>query len=68
NVSLSTSVESASWNDEDRSWTVNLDQGGEQRSLRARHLVLAIGAGGQVPKMPEYPNRVRLKSTSIEHR
>ncbi|KAK5166750.1 hypothetical protein LTR04_000461 [Oleoguttula sp. CCFEE 6159] len=65
NVSLSTSVESASWNDEDRSWTVNLDQGGEQRSLRARHLVLAIGAGGQVPKMPEYPNRALFEGTVV---
>jgi cation diffusion facilitator CzcD-associated flavoprotein CzcO len=57
NVWLSTSVESASWDNEARSWTVNMNRKGQKTKITTRHVVFAIGAGGQIPEMPEYPHQ-----------
>ena len=57
NVWLSTSAESATWNNEAKTWTVNIVREGRKMSIAARHVVFAIGAGGQTPKMPEYAHR-----------
>jgi Pyridine nucleotide-disulphide oxidoreductase len=57
NVWLSTKAESATWDDKAKTWTVNIDREGQKMSIRARHVVFAIGPGGQIPKMPEYPHR-----------
>jgi cation diffusion facilitator CzcD-associated flavoprotein CzcO len=53
-------VESASLDEEQKIWTVCVRNKNvpETSVIRTRHLVLAIGAGGQTPKMPELPNRV----------
>jgi Pyridine nucleotide-disulphide oxidoreductase len=57
NVWLSASVKSATWNNEAKTWTVNFVREGQNMSITARHVVFAIGAGGQTPKMPEYAHR-----------
>jgi hypothetical protein len=57
NVWLSTCVESATWNNETKTWTVSFVREGQNMSITARHVVFAIGAGGQTPKMPEYAHR-----------
>lgn len=53
-------VESASLDEEQKIWTLYVRNKNalETSVIRTRHLVLAIGAGGQTPKMPELPNRV----------
>ena len=61
NVWLSTELESASWDDRDKIWILHLNRLGGQSVVHTRSLVLAIGAGGQVPKMPELPNRELFK-------
>lgn len=57
NVWLSASVESATWNNEAKTWTVSFVREGQNMSITARHVVFAIGAGGQTPKMREYAHR-----------
>jgi cation diffusion facilitator CzcD-associated flavoprotein CzcO len=57
NVWLSTSAQSATWNNEAKIWTVNIVREGRKMSITACHVVFAIGAGGQTPKMPEYAHR-----------
>jgi hypothetical protein len=74
NVWLSASLTRASWNEKDQTWTLELAQhhagangtettnGGPQtRRIKARHLVLAIGSGGQSPKIPTIPNSQAYK-------
>ena len=55
---MRTKVVSGSWDSSQKKWTLAIKQDGKERSITSSFIVLAGGAGGQVPKMPEYPNRV----------
>lgn len=70
NIWLSTVLEKADWDEEAQLWILDLQQkqsgnstsdeppqNFKRRQIRARHLVFAIGSGGQVPKVPLIPNR-----------
>lgn len=61
-VSLSTVLESGSWDPESNQWTLNLrnadESDGEIISLNSAFVVMAVGAGGQVPILPDLPGRV----------
>lgn len=60
-VWCSTTVKAAVWNKDTKNWTVDaeiLSSGScDKRTLHARHVVFAIGSGGQTPKIPEISNR-----------
>jgi len=56
-VWLSTNLEKARWNKKDSTWTLRVNRRGMRQDVRTRHLVLAIGGGGQIPKMPTLANR-----------
>jgi cation diffusion facilitator CzcD-associated flavoprotein CzcO len=60
-VWLSTLLEKASWNSKERNWTLQISRIGRKSIIQTKHLVLAIGAGGQVPKTPELSNRNLFK-------
>jgi cation diffusion facilitator CzcD-associated flavoprotein CzcO len=64
-VWLSTKLETASWSEEEQNWTLHLNRLGGSSTIQTRSLVIAIGAGGQVPKMPELPNRDIFKGTVL---
>jgi cation diffusion facilitator CzcD-associated flavoprotein CzcO len=64
-VWLSTNLEKARWNGKTQSWTLQINQRGMRRELRARHLVMAIGGGGQVPRLPHLANRSSFKGTVL---
>jgi cation diffusion facilitator CzcD-associated flavoprotein CzcO len=64
-VWLSTNLEKARWNDKTQSWTLRINQHGMIRELKTRHLVMAIGGGGQVPKLPQLANRGSFKGTVL---
>jgi cation diffusion facilitator CzcD-associated flavoprotein CzcO len=64
-VWLSTNLEKARWNDKTQTWTLQINQRGMRRELRARHLVMAIGGGGQVMKMPQLENRDAFKGVVL---
>lgn len=57
NVQLSSSVEKAFWNEKEKWWTVRVVSNNQTGSLTSRHLVLATGAGGSMPKMPRLANK-----------
>ena len=56
-VWTSAHVKSATWNEKDRHWIIPLQRSGNDITLTARHMIFAIGAGGQSPKMPSFPDR-----------
>jgi cation diffusion facilitator CzcD-associated flavoprotein CzcO len=53
NVQLSSRVEKASWNEKEETWTITVISKNQTKTLTARHLVLATGATGSIPKMPD---------------
>ncbi|KAE9992645.1 hypothetical protein Vi05172_g11959 [Venturia inaequalis] len=58
---LSSNMEKARWNEKTKTWTLLINRRGMRQEIQARHLVLAIGGGGQVPKVPNLPGRDKFK-------
>jgi len=60
NVRTSTSVESATWDDASKTWTIETSSPNGISKLKARDLVLAIGPGHQTPISPTWatPDKV----------
>ncbi|EXM15812.1 FAD/NAD(P)-binding domain superfamily [Fusarium oxysporum f. sp. vasinfectum] len=64
-VRTSTTVEKAKWLQDSDSWLIETVCKGKCTSIGAKHIVFAMGAGGQQPKMPHIPNREAFKGISI---
>jgi hypothetical protein len=47
-------------------WVANIRKGGERKVIRARHLVLSMGAGLSVPNPPKVPNATSFKGTILD--
>ncbi|KAJ7623749.1 hypothetical protein FB45DRAFT_926639 [Roridomyces roridus] len=58
----------ATWDADKDAWKVTLtlttEQGGQQ-VLFAKHLVFAVGIGGRVPNMPDYPGMETFRGESL---
>lgn len=65
NVQLSSYMKSASLDQKTNVWTINFVSQGETKTIRAPHFVLAIGAGGTIPKMPQLPGREHFRGEVI---
>jgi Pyridine nucleotide-disulphide oxidoreductase len=65
NIWCSTELSSSSWNEQSQTWTCSLRREGQEQRITAHHLIFAIGAGSQFPKMPEYPNREHFRGTVL---
>ncbi|KAJ9614972.1 hypothetical protein H2200_001046 [Cladophialophora chaetospira] len=65
NISLSTSLENATFDEDAEMWTLHINNKGQKSTLKTPHFVFAIGAGGSVPKMPVLPNRDAYKGIVI---
>ncbi|KAH8798538.1 putative flavin-containing monooxygenase [Xylogone sp. PMI_703] len=67
NVCLESSMDSGTWDAENQKWTLNVtktDNGqAANTKLRCSFVVLAIGAGGQVPVYPALAGRESFKGT-----
>ncbi|PVH81485.1 FAD/NAD(P)-binding domain-containing protein [Cadophora sp. DSE1049] len=57
NVWLDTMPISGTWDSTKETWTLQIRREGNEQSITCSYIVVAGGAGGQVPKMPSYPNR-----------
>ncbi|QNG18704.1 NAD(P)/FAD-dependent oxidoreductase [Rhodococcus triatomae] len=55
----STTCRSASFDEESKQWTVEVDRDGEAVTLTPRHLVLATGMSG-MPNVPDFPGSDRF--------
>ncbi|KEF53375.1 uncharacterized protein A1O9_10350 [Exophiala aquamarina CBS 119918] len=65
NVSLSSCLQSASFDQKINTWTINFARKGETKTIKAPHFVFAIGAGGTIPKMPQLPGREKFNGIVI---
>lgn len=54
---LGADLEAGSWDDQDKSWTLQVRQG-DIKTVRTRNIVMAVGACGQTPVMPNLPGRL----------
>ncbi|KAH7011031.1 dimethylaniline monooxygenase (N-oxide forming) [Ilyonectria destructans] len=61
NIWLSTTVESGSWDENSKTYTLNIWKNGQLSQITANHIVIATGAGSQTPVMPELPDREKYK-------
>ena len=60
-----TNLEKAFWDEGRRVWTLEITHRGVTSHIETRHLVLALGGGGQVPKWPNLANKERFKGTLL---
>jgi len=65
-VWLRTNLERARWDEGRQVWRLDITKAGLSDHLETRHLVLAIGGGGQVPKWPNIANQDRYRGT-LQH-
>lgn len=63
NIWLSTTLENATYDEEQRIWTLRILRGEKEEIVKSRHFVLAIGGGGAVPVMPDLPGKEVFKGT-----
>lgn len=61
-----TNVEAARWEEGRQIWSIDVTRLGLRERIETRHLVLAIGGGGQVPKWPSIANRERFRGV-LQH-
>ncbi|EGO01158.1 hypothetical protein SERLA73DRAFT_87605 [Serpula lacrymans var. lacrymans S7.3] len=66
NVWTSSTVQSASWNKQEKTWTVEISRKGKaNRTFTIKHLVFATGFGGGIPITPEIPGKEHYKGTAV---
>ena len=61
NVWTSTLLEHASYDGAKKAWTLDVVRNGDRLMITTKHLVLAIGPGGTIPKTPSFTNREAFK-------
>ncbi|KAH6688097.1 dimethylaniline monooxygenase (N-oxide forming) [Leptodontidium sp. MPI-SDFR-AT-0119] len=65
NIWLDTTPASGTWDSSKESWTLSIRRHGKEQSITCSYIIVAGGAGGQVPKMPNYPNRIAFTGTVL---
>ena len=55
----------AKWDGAAQIWAVKVDVDGREEMVVTRHVVLALGIGGQGPSMPDLPGRDSFKGTVL---
>ncbi|KAG4435271.1 hypothetical protein IFR05_009231, partial [Cadophora sp. M221] len=65
NIWLDTTPVSGTWESSSGRWTLSIRRHGNEQSITCSFIVVAGGAGGQVPKMPNYPNREVFTGTTL---
>ncbi|KAK5033316.1 hypothetical protein LTS07_003618 [Exophiala sideris] len=65
NISFNTTLESGSWDEVQKTWTLNLHRQGSAQTLTCRYVVMATGGGGQIPIMPAYPGQEDFQGTVL---
>jgi len=65
---FSTTLRSGTWDETQKRWTLQIQRDGAPPSMQiltCRHVVLAVGGGGQIPLMPAYPGRDLYQGTVL---
>lgn len=58
NVWTSTALASGSWDEHTQQWNLTVRRDDVEEKISASYIVFAVGAGGQIPSSPQYPNMV----------
>ena len=64
-IRLKTTLETGSFDDQRRMWTLNVRHAGEIKTLTCKHLIMAVGVGGQIPFIPALPGREAFKGAAL---
>jgi hypothetical protein len=66
-IRFDTALVGGSYDEKSRLWTLHVRTGSNMSSqtFTARNLVMATGAGGQIPKMPQLPGRDQFQGTVL---
>ncbi|EER24455.1 Flavin-binding monooxygenase-like family protein [Coccidioides posadasii C735 delta SOWgp] len=65
NAWFSTNLESGKWDEDKKEWAIRVIREGKEVILTTKHLVLAVGGGGQIPRMPTFPDREKFKGVVL---
>lgn len=65
NIWLETRLLSGKWDESRKRWLLIIERGGEAETIETAHLVLAIGAGSQIPITPNFANEEVFKGVKI---
>ncbi|KAA8646787.1 hypothetical protein EYZ11_011409 [Aspergillus tanneri] len=57
NIQWSTTLNGGSWDAARKLWTLQVTRSGKEEILTCRHIVIAVGSGGQTPIMPTLPGQ-----------
>ncbi|KAG1740407.1 uncharacterized protein EDB91DRAFT_1053093, partial [Suillus paluster] len=57
NVWTSSSVVETVWDDTTKTWNVVIDRGGTSHRSKVKHIVLAPGHGGSIPRSPDFSGK-----------
>lgn len=64
-IRLDTTLQTGSFDDQRRMWTLSVRYAGEIKTLNCRHLIMAVGVGVQTPFIPALPGRETFKGTAL---
>jgi thioredoxin reductase len=65
-IQFNTTLESGSWDEPSHTWTLHISRtDGSKQTLTARNVIMATGAGGQIPLMPTYPGADIFRGTIL---
>jgi cation diffusion facilitator CzcD-associated flavoprotein CzcO len=65
NVWTSTALQSAAYDSDSQSWTIDIVRDGEAKSIVTPNLVLSTGVSGSIPKRPHIPGLENFKGEVI---
>ncbi|KAK5048976.1 hypothetical protein LTR84_005398 [Exophiala bonariae] len=65
NIWFKTVLNTGTWDEHRNLWTLSLNHAGHEETIICRHVVMAIGAGGQDPIMPTYPGVADYQGTVL---
>lgn len=65
NIWFSTVLDTGTWDESEKLWNLNINCSGREETIRCRHVVMAVGSGGQDPIMPTYPGKVDYQGTIL---
>ncbi len=65
NIQQKSKVVSGTWDSSRKLWSLTVVQDGQEQLVKCSHVIVSGGAGGQIPKMPEYPDRNLYQGTVL---
>lgn len=60
-----TVLHNGTWDENEKLWALRINHSGSEETIKSRHVIMAVGAGGQDPIMPTYPGRGDFQGTVL---